>query len=393
MRHLRSALALVFSLSACGDDGPDFWDDRPVDGQYRVTVSQQRNTCAEDGPGPDETAVIDMFLRTDGLYDLRHGVWWLPLDFNVEGVARPGGNVDHERTWKSGDGKTTYRYAIKGTVTPDEMDLKVEFRGTKDCIEEITLRGPPRGLLDPAQLDGYYVLATTPFGYVCGGDPATPGETWNTMAAITAPAADNVWLKLHDGSYLNPAPPAADGSVDWQGVLYYPLGMFDLPLDATLQGRYGPADVDLVLGYRFPGQEGDGVDCRMLTAFKGVKRLPSVASVDNEYRARFTVTHDCTEDGSTVSEVSEGQLRLLGQSADRIELWDAVNHVLLSVDGDSLSADIGGVAVGFTGSYRGTLTPPFLEYRAEYVIFDEAGSPACSFSEIVERGHGRYVFE
>ena len=392
MRHFSLFSVLTLTLAACGD-GPKFWDDRPVDGQYRITISQQRNTCAKEGPGPDEKAVVDMFLRTDGLYDLSHGVWWLPLDFTVEGIDRAGGNVDHEKKWKSQDGKTTYSYAVKGTVTPDEMDLKVEFNGTNDCVEKLTLRGPSRGLLDPEALDGYYVLATTPLGYVCPGDPEAPGETWNTMATISAPALDNVWLRLADGSYANIAAPDADGNVDWQGKLNYPMGMFDLPLDATLRGHYGPADVDLVLGYKFPNQEGEAADCQVLTAYQGRKRLPTVATVDNEYRVRYTVTHDCTEDGTTKSEVSESQLRLLSQPGGRIELWDAVNHVLLLNDGGSLSADIGSVADGFTGSYRGTLAPPLLEYQAEYVLYDEAGSPVCSMSERVERGHVRYVFE
>jgi len=393
MKKLGLVLFLAAVLAACGDDEPGFWDERPVDGQYRVTISQQKNTCAEDGPGADETAIIDMFLRTDGRYDLRHGVWWLPLDFTVSGLDRPGGNIDHEKKWKSSDGKTTYSYALRGTVTPDEMDLRVEFHGTKGCVEKLTLRGPPRGLLNPEALDGYYVLETTPYGYVCGGDPGVPGAAWNTMATISAPTADNVWLKLADGTYLNPSPPAADGSVDWQGVLYFPMGFFTLELEASLAGHYGPAAVDLVLDYAIPEQMGGDPECLVRTAYDGRKRLPTVAAIDNEYRARITVINGCTDDGVVRTEVSESELRLLGQSGGRIELWDSLNHVLLDNDDGRLSADFGGIAEGFTASYRGTLSPPLLEYEAEYALLDEAGAIVCTLTERVERGHGRYVFE
>jgi len=393
MKPRSLVITVTLTCAACGGSEDRFWDDRPVDGQYRITISQQKNTCAKDGAGPDETAVVDMFLRTDGLYDLSHGVWWLPLDFTVEGINRDGGNVDHEKKWKSEGSDTTYRYTIKGTVTPDEMDLKVEFWGTNDCVEKLTLRGGPRGLLDPADLDGYYVLATTPLGYVCGDGQETPGDTWNTMATISARTPDNVWLKLADGSYLNPSPPDADGNVDWQGVLHYPMGMFELQLDATLTGHYGPSDVDLVLGYKYPGQPEEEADCQVRTALRGHKRLPTIDSVDNEYRARITITHDCTEDGVPVTEVNETQLRLLGQSGDRVELWDSLNHVLLSNQSGELTANLGSVADGLMASYHGTLAPPLVDYRAEYVVIDEAGFPVCSLSERVENGHGRYVFE
>jgi len=385
------ALPMLLLVVSCGDDKPGFWDDRPVDGQYRVTIEQSKNTCNDAAFDPQATSIIDMFLRPDGLYDLRHGNFWVPIPFTVSGLPRPGGNVDYGEKWKSGGDE--YSYSIKGTVTPDAMDLDVVYRGTDDCVQKLRLYGAPRPLLDPTALDGDYTLSRTDLGLVCSDEAGTPGTSWKTVNGIYSPRPDLVIFRLSDGTSFMPTPPDEQGLVEWYGTYYFPMGFFTLELQSWLKGKYGPDDVDLTLGFWPPGQDPAASDCTVQARFKGQKRIPSLEGIDNDYRARFHYLNGCAEEAKDQDVTDQGALRLVAQDDGSIQLFDPVNVVLLRNDGGELSADIGSAEEGYVGSYRGSLSPPLISYRAEYTLFDENGQAACTFVEEVTEGHGRYVFE
>gem|GEM_PF-7049696 len=382
---------LATALVSCGDDEKPFWDGRPVDGPYYVTLQQLKNECYGMEPDEDTVIIVDMFLRDDGLHDLRHNSFWLPGPMNVEAVTRDGGNIDHTYAWTTYDDERR-DLKIKGIVTPDIMELTFTYRGADDCREKVRLAGTPRPLTDPTALDGTYVLDMRSWGEACGTETHQASEPWKNLHYIYQIPSQRLWMVMDGGFYFSPDPPGDDGTVDWQGDIYLPMGFFDLEFEASLTGNLTTLDVDLALEHWPYGETSDSTDCTSLYTMEGVKQIPSLDQVDNIYRGRFRVTDGCAEAGEEGSWDLHSTIRLTTLDATTVRATDPAGPVNLTFDGMNLSADLGDPSSGYTITYRGRVDPPHLDYSIDYVVYEQ-GVEKCALNARLTGAHARYVFE
>lgn len=392
--RVMSALCAVLFFGACGDDiRPEqkFWDDRPVDGYYRVQVSHLKNTCGDGMPSTTARPFVDMYLRDDGLYDIKQSSLDIPLPFTLEGVARPGGNVDHEYSYV-GSGETEYSFTLSGIVTPDSLDLVAWMHGYPDCEIERHLVGTPWPLADPEALEGFYDITSTSLDNTCAGSERVVGAPHNGIITISESLESGIWFSASDGWKMNPDAPDADGNVSWQGQVLINAGFFDLPFETTLNGFYGPSGVQLLMNMWELGETPDTTTCSFETSLIGQKWLPTLTEIENDYRGTYVIHDGCAPATEQDSEYAGG-LRLVPQPDGTVELWDVFGKWSLSnTDGD-LYGQFGSPQEGWLAIFAGTVAPPYFSYSIRNIVYDANRVAKCTFEMSLTNAHVRYVFE
>lgn len=390
---LLNVLAITLFVSGCGSEPepkPKFWDGRPVDGYYRVQISHLKNTCGDSMPSATARPFVDMYLRDDGLYDIRQGSLDIPLPFTLEGVDRTGGNVDHEYSYTSNG--TEYSFSVSGIVTPDEMDLVVWMHGYPDCIIERQLVGTPWPLADPEALEGFYDITSTSLGDTCAGAERVVGAPHNGTITVSESIESGIWFSASDGWKLNPDAPDIDGNVSWQGQMLINAGFFNLSFETTLNGFYGPHDVQLLMNVWQLGETPDTTTCSAETSLVGKKWLPSVTDIENDYRGTYVIHDGCAAENEQDSTFAGG-LRLVPQPDGTVEMWDGFGIWKLSnTDGD-LYGQFGSPSDGWLATFAGTSAPPYLSYSIRTIVYDENRIAKCTYEASLTNAHVRYVFE
>src|ERR1700704_4457344 len=118
MHPIMTIVSALLVASACAENTPHVFD-----GQYRVAILQTADTCKTvsiDTNAPRGlTTRLDLFRRSDGLYDLHWIDGWVPDLYTFTAVDLGDGDVSH------GVGGAT---EVVGTLTTEVLDLELVQR-------------------------------------------------------------------------------------------------------------------------------------------------------------------------------------------------------------------------------------------------------------------------
>jgi hypothetical protein len=334
-------------------------DPATVDGQYRVAVEETENTCNDvplDTSTPGLTTRLDLFRRSDGLYDLHWLDGWIPDAYALTGID-------------------------PGNVTDRSIDLELVARGAA-CERRLSVHGVKRPMFDPDTVDGRYIITIDNRGATCA-DGTTIAATgpWNMRMEVLPFRDDRTSVVIEDlhGGMLRfwIEPIGVDGSIQLTHDVFFAAGADSLTsLDGTVTGTIVPDSVELAA--QIFGKD-DPKRCVTSYAITGHRWLPSADSPDAEFRTRYRATDSCDP---TYEDVHEDVGFAVAQADAEIDLIDRDVQSTVGFDGLHLGAPLGSSL-----TYLGTLTPS----RASYVVEDHYtfGGQACVASLEVD-GSARY---
>lgn len=394
MRHAIRLLVCCFLLSACESAPPG-----PIDAIYRVHVEELENTCNDFTIPSDITALLDVFLRSDGGNDLRWvtpGSLWVPQEFTYVNV-RPAddGRVDHVEIWNPAPERSYERSAV-GTLTRDDVDLELTVNsdywdGEKrvPCVRRARIAGSPRPIFDPESHDGRYRVLVTSYLRTCPGDAEpSPDGSWYMVMDVSPFAADKTSFTIEDANRnilkFIPQMPITGDMMDWEGGMFIADGGGITQLEGKVRGTLDPDAIDLTIVFRL---EDDTSGCEYRYDLTGAKRIPSLDSVDNEYRATYYLHDDC--DGW--EETYEAPVDVVEQpDLGLIDIKDAEISSTVGLADGEISASFGSEADGWVMTYAGRLDPPHLSYTIEDRFYSGVYNRWCTISLEVN-GVTRYL--
>lgn len=383
----RSCACLTLALFACSGE-PEL-PDRPVDMQFRASVEQLENSCGDADNYQNEsgaTAVVDVFLRSNGNVNISNWSWLVPGRGTYEDIVLKNGRIDHTlKVATSTEGKT-YDHRLTGTVTQEAVDIELAVPARSwttdgDCVRRVRIAGAARPLLDPNALDGAYKVLIADHGFACPGEKRVEGAAeGGTLVRVDHYASDKAAYQLGQLSFGGSVPDE-NGILDLEGPLF--LGGF-IELQGTVKGLFTPAEVDIAVDY---GLFGDPTGCTFLFEAKGAKRIPSLEAVDNEYRVAIAMDDQC----GFGLEPSESSAEIITQSDGKVVLVDPYLGVATEAQADgSLAYTSGSEEDGAVLTVKATAAPPRLDYSIEYRELQ--GADWCTVA-YTAAGHVRYVFE
>ena len=372
MKLLIAALA----ASACAETGP-----QELDGEYRVSVVETSNTCSAAAIGdgaPGLTTRLDLFRRSDGLYDLHWVDGWVPEDFAFSGVELGNGQVQH------GLGSPS---ELVGLVTPDEVDVELVHRAVRTdtaqpCERRLAVRGHKRPMFAADSVDGRYIATVESRGGTCpDGTTIPPASAWNMRIEVLPFRDDRTSVVIEDlrGGLLRfwIEPIRNGGAIHLTHDLFISASTDHITqLDGTVEGTIEPDRLEIAATIF---DKNDPSACATSYAISGRRWMPSASSVDAEYRTRYRMTDTCDPSyGVAYEYVSVA----VGQGGGRLDLIDDQVQSTISLDGANIAT-----SGDSPTTYRGTVTPD----RAAYVVEDHyiSGGRNCVFALEVD-GTARY---
>ena len=132
--RMTTLVALCLTAAGCGGvpESKRFFDDRPVDGFYRVHITETENTCNDRDLDPDAPdPLVEFYLRDDGLYDVRHDSDNIPGPRSIEDVDRTGGVIDHHLSYMN---SLDWDYGLVGTASATSEKTKNSATSKEECL-------------------------------------------------------------------------------------------------------------------------------------------------------------------------------------------------------------------------------------------------------------------
>ncbi len=353
----------------------------PIDGHFWSRAEYTVQECYGIELAPDSRFRINVMQRFDGSVDISSQSFVFPGPGFFEAVDIGDGRIKSE----SG------QYALNGTLTPKKLDLAIEETGWENCRQKAQISGIPRRLADPKDLDGYYMLKVSYYGTICGAlyPLSKPLDEWKDTAEIVVYKEGLLWIDLGGRIFLSPDPPAADGSVKWEGPSYINSQEGASPY-AALSGKYGPEKVDLIMEQWMDSEKSGS--CRSVYKLSGKKWLPSLANIDNRFRARITQYDTCDRTAEETNSEEYRELIVLSRLDGRLEIRERSSFLFLEIKGNKISSESGSKDNGYTRSISGIYDPPIMDINITNRYYDEKGQPDCS-SAITIEGRPRFIFE
>jgi hypothetical protein len=346
MRH--STLLLV-ALAACTEESEA---PRVFDGEYRVSIVETSNTCGLDSLGasaPDITTRLDMFQRSDGLFDLRWPDAWVPTDFTFTAVELGDGSIRH------GIGGAN---EVIGTISNDKLSLQLVARTVlldgRSCEKHATVRGERRPMFSPDSVDGRYLVTIDHVGGTCpDGTTIAARGAWNMRMEVLPfrPDRTSVLISDPEGGMMRfwIEPIGRGGPVQLtRDVFFTSNGSSITPLAGTVEGTIKPDRVELAASISAKDSPSACTESYRIT---GQRWIPSMSSV--EYRATYRMTDSCDP---AYNVVYEGTAFAVPQADGRVDLIDNETQSTVSLDGANLTAP---------QAYRGTVTRDHTSYVVE----------------------------
>lgn len=369
------SIAALLAASACAETAPS-----SLDGEYRVAIVQTSNTCSSATIGDDSpglTTRLDLFRRSDGLYDLHWVDGWVPDDFAFSGVDIGDGQIQH------GLGSPS---EVTGLVTPDELELELVYRAVRSdthqaCERRAAVRGHRRPMFAADSVDGRYIVTVESLGGTCpDGTSVPPAKPWNMRMEVLPFRDDRTSVVIEDlrGGLLRfwIEPIGHGGAVHLTHDVFFSATMDNITqLDGTVEGSIEPTRVTLAATTY---DKNDPSACATSYVISGRRWVPSASSVDAEYRTRYRITDTCApSNNATYEQVADA----VAEDDDRVDLINNVIQATVSLDGATIATS------GGSPSYRGTVTPD----RAAYVVEAPytSNGMGCMFSVEVD-GAARY---
>lgn len=412
MRRFIALCIVACPLTAC-DILTIGRDDDLVDGPYTVALTEIRQTCYDvaadgtlsaepflDDAIPDEAAEIDVFLRPDGLVDLRHSSKWLPgsLDGGViERIDRAAGrdlrSVDQARTTETRFSTTTV--SVKGRITPETLSLAftdVYIDKRNHCTSVTRADGFRRPVADPEAVDGYYHATLSEWGHSCpaagAGDPARVSA--GRISAAETPEGE-LLISMNDGalSFTVPMPDATGkivGTRPIHGLNRYDDGIpFPVDVTGTVDGTIDENGIRFSLTY---AETGDAAGCGAVIRATGPRLRPSKRTFVNDYRMEFAIEGSCLS--APTAEL--GVTRIEPGPDGTFILRDIGLAGTVAIDEEGVvSARSGDLATdGQKVVIDGFSAPPDLSYVVNVRLRDPFGNE-CSYA-VTADGTARYVF-
>jgi hypothetical protein len=419
---MRSTLALSLFLVgtvACSTEEPVDHSTDPVDGPYTVALTKLHETCYDVADGvraetpftdedfEDETVEVDVFLRPDGLVDLRHRSDKLPgyIDGGViERIDRLAGrdlrSVDQVRSVQSQ--YSTTGMVAKGRIAPDALSLDLTetyVDDHNDCTYTVHAEGTRRPVADPAALDGYYDVTTKFIGDACNSPmtEAMDSETRPVRLSVARMPDDTLVVDLNGSVRFSMPVPPSNGT-DKIGVAHTaglhilqrnPFGgaMF-VAVTGSVGGSISPTLDGVHLLYHVPPVGPD--DCDIVVSIDGLRFVPDASATENDYRMQFDVDGPCLSGART--ELGTASLRAQKDGTYILADIGGITDGIVVADG-AFERQLGDFDLdGFSIVVAGTIDPPNLDYAVDVKQLDPHGvSGLCEYT-VRASGVARYVF-
>lgn len=366
MRTNLIVLMIATIGAACGSDTT------PVDMVYRATVTTTENTCDDYQAPEGMTAVVDVFLQSDGYVTLMNSSGLIPGESEYKDIGIFDDEVDYTAT-ETWVGDVKYRHTIKGTITDEEIDIKLTVEKRKPgageferCRETAHIVGTRRPVFNPLDLDGKYRVRYDYYGYECpGGIPEEP-VSWNVPLDVNPYADGKTVLAFdeHDENVVMEIDTPTDGAVDWSGPVYLIVPGWFYEFDGTLKGTLEPGNVSLELKF---ADLDDTSGCASRIVITGGKFLPNMVTPDNAYRTRFDMVNECEPvDGEPQTETFEYPTEIVGQDDGSVSLLQGSERITLEYDGYRIHNSFTSPLGTATLTYEGVLDPPYMHYDIVY---------------------------
>jgi hypothetical protein len=413
MKRFTALCSVAFALIACDAENISH-DGDPVDGPYTLALTKIHETCYDltdgiraDVPSSDKdfedaAAEVDVFLRPDGLVDLRHSSNYLPgsLDGVIERIDRSAGrdlkSVDQTRTVKSE--YSTIGMTAKGRITPDILLL--DFTETyldahNDCTFTVHAEGFRRPIADATAFDGYYNVTVESWGDSCSPpaeDAIRPSVEGRVSVKETMDG--QLDINLNDGMLaftIEMPPEGADVTSiahigEMRTLQHDPFGGL---APATLQGEAGGI-IGPKRGISFIAVIKDSADpdCRTTIKIVGNRLAPNLTATENDYRMSFDLSGDCISEPRT----KLGITTVVANPGGALAVTDLGGEFDATIKDGVLKGSVGSLAEdGYEMTVDGVSAPPNLDYTVHVRQQDPFTGSACSLT-VKASGTARYVF-